>query len=135
MRNRRSGSTNRADVRFDGQTLKLLAGPGTGAMASTNGINIDGSGNVGIGTTAPDTRLSVNSSATNSQAVVAVSNSNQDTRLGLWSGFSAGANPPAIFYTHDLRFGTVAGANFATGAGFSEAMRITSNGNITQPIN
>lgn len=45
--------TDRADVRFDGQTLKLLAGSGTGAMASTNGIAINRFGNVGIGTTAP----------------------------------------------------------------------------------
>ncbi len=51
--------TNRADVRFDGTTLKLLAGTGPGAMASTNGINIDRSGNVGIGTVSPTARLAV----------------------------------------------------------------------------
>lgn len=51
--------TNRADVRFDGQTLKLLAGTGPGAMAPTNGININGAGNVGIGTTTPAHRLSL----------------------------------------------------------------------------
>lgn len=41
--------TNRADVRFDGTTLKLLAGTGPGAMASTNGISINTAGEVTIG--------------------------------------------------------------------------------------
>ena len=49
--------TNRADIRFDGTTLKLLAGTGTGAMASTNGININRFGSVGIGTTTPRATL------------------------------------------------------------------------------
>jgi hypothetical protein len=41
---------NRADVRFDGTTLKLLAGAGAGIPASTSGITINSaSGNVGIG--------------------------------------------------------------------------------------
>jgi hypothetical protein len=51
--------TNRADVRFDGTTLKLLAGTGPGAMASTNGIAINRVGNAGIGTTTPAHRLSL----------------------------------------------------------------------------
>jgi hypothetical protein len=93
-------------------------------------VRVQANGNVGIGTPAPDTRLNVNSSAPNSQAVLAVSNGNADTRLALWSGFNAGANPPAILYTHDLRFGTVAAPNVAAGSGFSEAMRVTSNGNV-----
>jgi hypothetical protein len=45
--------TNRADVRFDGLTLKLVAGKGPGAQPSTNGVAITTLGNVGIGTTAP----------------------------------------------------------------------------------
>ncbi len=51
--------TNRADIRFDGTTLKLLAGTGAGAMSSTNGINIKLDGNVGIGTTNPTEKLEV----------------------------------------------------------------------------
>jgi hypothetical protein len=85
-------------------------------------------GNVGIGTTHPDSRLNVNSTGANTQAVITVSDKNADTRLGLWSGFNAGANPPAVIYTHDLRFGT--GRDFTNGTDFAEAMRITSNGNI-----
>ncbi len=51
-------NTNRADIRFDDSTLKLVAGTGTGPPASTSGISIDTSGNVGIGTT-PSYRLHV----------------------------------------------------------------------------
>jgi hypothetical protein len=87
-------------------------------------------GNVGIGTTGPDTRLNVTSSAPSSQAVLAVSNGNADTRLALWSGYNAGANPPAILYTHDLRFGIVAAPHFADGSTWVEAMRVTSSGNV-----
>ena len=46
--------TGRADVRFDGSTLKLLAGPpNVGPPSNANGITIDTSGNVGIGVQAP----------------------------------------------------------------------------------
>jgi hypothetical protein len=61
--------TNRADIRFDGTTLKLLAGTGTGSMASTNGINVNASGNVGIGTTAPVAKLHAETSVANTAAV------------------------------------------------------------------
>jgi len=44
---------NRADIRFDGGTLKLLAGPAGGPPSSANGIAINTFGNVGIGTTSP----------------------------------------------------------------------------------
>jgi hypothetical protein len=41
---------NRADIRFDGSTLKLLAGSGSGIPDSASGITINStSGNVGIG--------------------------------------------------------------------------------------
>jgi hypothetical protein len=53
--------TSRADIRFDGSTLKLLAGTSTGAPISTNGIAISTSGNVGIGTTTPTSKFVVNS--------------------------------------------------------------------------
>ena len=51
--------TSRADIRFDGETLKLLAGVSTGAPQSTNGIAITTSGDVGIGTTNPQHKLDV----------------------------------------------------------------------------
>jgi Chaperone of endosialidase len=42
------GTTNRADVRFDGDKLKLVTGLGTGPPASTNGITISTNGHVDI---------------------------------------------------------------------------------------
>ena len=53
------GTSNRADVRFDGTTLKLVAEAGTGPPASTSGIAITTVGNVGIGTTSPLAKLDV----------------------------------------------------------------------------
>ena len=48
---------NRADVRFDGSTLKLLAGLGT--TPPSGGMFVNTSGNVGIGTVTPAHRLSL----------------------------------------------------------------------------
>jgi len=44
---------NRSDVRFDGFTLKLLAGTGVGPPSPLNGIAIHTSGNVSIGSLEP----------------------------------------------------------------------------------
>lgn len=44
---------NRADLRFDGATLKLLAGAGNGPPSSQNGIAVHTSGNVSIGSLEP----------------------------------------------------------------------------------
>ena len=51
--------TSRADIRFDGSTLKLLAGVSAGAPISTNGITINTSGNVGIGAISTGNKLEV----------------------------------------------------------------------------
>jgi hypothetical protein len=51
---------NRADIRFDGSTLKLLASAGSGIPPWQNGIIINTSGNVGIGgSSAPIAKLEV----------------------------------------------------------------------------
>jgi hypothetical protein len=52
---------NRADVRFDGLTLKLVAGAGTAPPPNTSGIAITTSGSVGIGTISPflNTKLDI----------------------------------------------------------------------------
>lgn len=53
------GTSNRADVRFDGTTLKLVAAAGTGPPPSTNGVVITTAGNVGIGQISPLAKLDV----------------------------------------------------------------------------
>ncbi|HZS08473.1 MAG TPA: hypothetical protein VFD58_26805 [Blastocatellia bacterium] len=55
-----NASNSRADVRFDGSTLKLVAAGGGGVPLPTNGIVIDTQGLVGIGTATPQARLAVN---------------------------------------------------------------------------
>ncbi len=50
---------NRADLRFDGSVLKLVASTGVVPPSADNGLAITTAGNVGIGTTAPDSKLHV----------------------------------------------------------------------------
>lgn len=50
--------TNRADLRFDGSTLKLAATT-AGIPSPTNGITINTAGSVGIGVAAPQTKLHI----------------------------------------------------------------------------
>jgi hypothetical protein len=56
-------NANRADFRFNGSALKLVAGLGTGVPADTNGIVINTLGDVGIGTATPSAKLDVNALA------------------------------------------------------------------------
>lgn len=53
-----SGTSGKADLRFDG-TLKLVVGPAGSIPAATNGIALDSSGDVGIGTVTPSSKLQV----------------------------------------------------------------------------
>lgn len=50
---------NRADLRFDGSVLKLVASTGVVPPSADNGLAITTAGTVGIGTTAPDAKLHV----------------------------------------------------------------------------
>ena len=54
-----SSITNRADIRFNGDTLTLSAGNGTGIPAAANGMVVTRLGTVGIGTTNPYGKLHV----------------------------------------------------------------------------
>jgi hypothetical protein len=57
-----NGVNGRADLRFDGTTLKLVAGPGNGVgpPSAINGIDMNTTGDIGIGTApASDSKLSV----------------------------------------------------------------------------
>jgi hypothetical protein len=54
-----NGQTNRADVRFDSNALRLVAALGTSPPSATSGISITTSGNVGVGQTSPLAKLDV----------------------------------------------------------------------------
>jgi hypothetical protein len=73
-------NTNRADIRFDNSTLRLLVGSGTTPALNTNGITINTLGNVGIGFTNPTSRLYVLSPVAGTSAVYGESS----TGRGLW---------------------------------------------------
>jgi hypothetical protein len=60
-------STNRVDLRFDGSTLKLVAGVGTGPPSPGNGIVVTTAGNVGIGTQDPIAKLHLEGNAAQSR--------------------------------------------------------------------
>jgi hypothetical protein len=61
----------RADVRFNGSTLKLVAGPAGVVPPPENGVAITTRGDVGIGTTAPEAKLHVKGPEDFSNAIYA----------------------------------------------------------------
>jgi len=62
-------ASKRADIRFDGSTLKLVATSVAGPPSVNNGLAITTAGNVGIGTATPVSKLHVLSSQANTAAV------------------------------------------------------------------
>ncbi len=60
---------NRADLRFDGSVLKLVASTGVVPPSTANGLAITTGGNVGIGTTAPVAKLHAETPLANTAAV------------------------------------------------------------------
>ncbi len=79
--------SNRADMRFDGGTLQLVAGLGPGSAPSTNGVAVTTAGTVGIGTTSPSTgQLHVQSNNVGLPAIYA-----ESANRGVW-GKSTGSS-------------------------------------------
>jgi hypothetical protein len=60
---------NRADLRFDGSVLKLVAATGVVPPSADNGLAITTAGNVGIGTTMPVAKLQAETGLANTSAV------------------------------------------------------------------
>lgn len=82
----------RGDLRFEGSTLKLVAGPAGGPPASTAGIAVNTAGNVGIGTVTPATKLHVESPGF---AEIAIRSPNERAILSLNNGL----NPQGYVWT------------------------------------
>src|SRR5262249_28736996 len=71
--------TKRADIRFDGSSLKLVAGPLGGPPSNESGIAITTSGNVGIGTSTPSTSYKL---VVNGQKLMSLGGSGGDFIFG-----------------------------------------------------
>jgi hypothetical protein len=125
-----TGDTNTA-IRFP--SADTIAFETSGAEA----VRIDDSGNVGIGIQAPTTKLYVKSSSVNVASFdstfgqMAISLTNNGSAFAV---IGSGVSVTGTAAADDLGFGT-AGLNknivFATGAGYTERMRILSSGGIT----
>jgi hypothetical protein len=129
---------NRADVRFDDSTLKLLAGPGNGTPGNASGLAINTAGNVGIGTSPTDPNIKLDVKAGNdgiavfgrsnfegvhgestAPAAAAVAGINLSTGFGVY-GESKGGGYGGVF-VGAVRVGTL---EITGGADFSEPFLI-----------
>ncbi len=94
--------TNRADVRFDGTTLKLLTGTGRTSPSIAGGMAISAAyGNVGIGTINPTSKLEI--IAQNGLAITGFQPflTLRDTAGGNRSGFVQSVNGDVILLTNN----------------------------------
>ena len=129
--------TNRADLRFDGTTLRFFAGtglapPGNGLIINTLG-NVATSGNLGVGTFSPDTRLTLNGGPQWTSAGWTASMNLRNASAIAWdanaSGQRWGIGQTAgglYFFRSFSSFGT-------TSSPAEYAMTLTDTGNIAQP--
>jgi hypothetical protein len=92
---------------------------------ASNGANLSyTNGNVGIGTSAPDTRLDVRGSSPDDGGIIQIGNSDVSHKLVLFAGRTNDPNPFIFWKSGDpLRFTTDEG-------GWSEKMRITGSGQL-----
>jgi hypothetical protein len=99
----------RADLRLDGSALKLVAGPAGFIPPATNGVAILPNGNVGIGTSAPVTKLHVEGSGPTVESVIRntterailVLDSSPAGQRGIWTLESGVFGTPGLFGIYD----------------------------------
>lgn len=127
--------TNRADFRFNGSTLKLVTGLGVGAPADTNGISINTAGNVGIGTTTPNTRLSLIGGTPWTSAGWTASMNLQNGAAFGWEANAFGERFGIGQSTGGLYFFRTRSAFGTTGMPASYDLQITNNGDLKQTRN
>jgi hypothetical protein len=76
----------RTDLRFDGSTLKLVAGPAGGPPSAANGVAITTAGDVGVGTASPAAKLHVNGSIFANGVVTFLNGAQIYNGLNVYSG-------------------------------------------------
>ena len=120
-----SQTANQIDlVGYDGSAanaVNIRAGGATGA-----GLNVNTSNNVGIGTTAPSQKLTVEGTANNQNSEIKI------TASGVASGY-LGSNSDGLNIgtdSHGIVFKTGVTGGGSVGATGSERMRINSSGNV-----
>ena len=126
-----TSSDAREVLELDQHLFEDFESTGIDDNATSTAVTIDSNGNVGIGTSSPDSPLDVVAPLTNS---VYASFSSTDTRPLQLSSFDT----VSVDAGHDFNASSVNGAlSFSTGS--SERMRIDSSGNLlvgtTSPIN
>ncbi len=132
---------NRADVRFEGTTLKMVVGPVGGPPASTRGIAIDTVGNVGIGTVNPQAKLHVESAGAVETIIKSVNERailNLDSTLGgqrrVWTLENGVFGTPGLFSIYD-RTANRTGLTIDTAGVVSvHVLRITGGADLAEPF-
>ena len=132
---------NRADVRFEGTTLKLVVGPVGGPPASTRGVAINTAGNVGLGTVNPEAKLHVESSGVVETIIKSVDERailNLDSTLGgqrrVWTVENGVFGAPGLFSIYD-RTANRTGLTIDTAGVVSvHVLRITGGADLAEPF-
>lgn len=132
---------NRADVRFDGTTLKLVAGPGFGPPSSLNGIAVSTAGNVGIGTADPQVKLDVRGAgvlestvwSVNERAILSL-NSTLGGQNRIWTLESGVFGTPGLFGIYDRTAGRAGLTIDTAGVVSVGVLRITGGADLAEPF-